>query len=314
MSFRTTIYTLKKISFLLVVITYLNACKKDSTSPGPTPDPPNPWVTEVVTAPNTQQIIFQSPVVNNKVSFHIFLPNGYAANTGQRYPVLYYLHGSGGGTQGIPPLVNQYKAAIDNGKMPPIIIVFPHGLPHGMWCNSKDGKQPVEDMFIKDLIPYVDANFRTIASRNGRALEGFSMGGFGSLRIGFKFHQLFGGFSSLGGGPLQVDFSHVNPQNEALHKMIMRDVFGNDVDYFNDQSPRGMASRFGHLLPVATPVRMVIGKLDFTLAGNDQFHEHLNSLNIPHQYRLFDNIGHAALPLFAAMGDSNWDFYKGVFK
>ena len=77
--------------------------------------------------------------------------------------------------------------AMQKGDMPQCIVVFVQGLPIGWYNNSVDGTMPVEDVVIKDLIPHIDATFRTIASREGRGIDGMSMGGYGSLHLGFKY-------------------------------------------------------------------------------------------------------------------------------
>jgi len=56
-----------------------------------------------------------------------------------------------------------------------------------MYCDSRDGKYPLETVIVSDLIPHVDAACRTIAAREGRGLDGFSMGGFGAAHLGFKY-------------------------------------------------------------------------------------------------------------------------------
>ena len=74
-----------------------------------------------------------------------------------------------------------------------MIAVFVNGLAgNTMYCDTPDGKYPVESVIMKDLIPHVDATYRTVASREGRAVEGFSMGGFGAAHFGFKYPEVFG--------------------------------------------------------------------------------------------------------------------------
>ncbi len=290
-------------------------CSKEEEIPVEEPSPSvTPWVTIEVEALNTHREVFFSEAVGDSVSFHIFLPDGYHADTTQFFPVIYWLHGSGGGEAGIAPLAAHFHQAMSDGKIPEALVVFPNGLPHGMWCNSKDGKQPVENMFIHDLIPHVDKEYRTIATRRGRVVEGFSMGGYGAARFGFRHHHLFGGFSLFGAGPLQKDFSVVPPQNQHIQPIIFNDVFGNDMDYFYAESPWHLAEQYGHLLPVPTPKRIIVGKEDFVYPNNLLFHHRLDSLGIPHQYREFDQLGHKLFPLLTAMGNQAWLLYNAVFE
>jgi hypothetical protein len=137
------------------------------------------WVTPAARGPRLQQRIFDSAAAKSKVSFHVYVPEAHDAERDRRFPVLYWLHGSGGGLSGVPQLAERFDSAIRAGKVPPMLVVFPNGLADGMWCDSRDGKTPVETVILKELVPLVDASFRTVASREGRIVEGFSMGGWG---------------------------------------------------------------------------------------------------------------------------------------
>jgi len=308
-----SIFDIRHLLMLLPFALLMPGCS------GKTPDDNDPlpaisWITQEVVAQNVQRVIFYSPVVGDSVSFHLFLPDGYHTDPAKAFPVIYWLHGGGGGEGGIAPVTAHFHQGMTNGKIAEAIVVLPNGLPHGMWCNSKDGRQPVEDMVILDLIPYIDREYRTIATRSGRVVEGFSMGGYGAARFGLLHHHLFGGFSLFAAGPLQTDFSVVAPQNQNIQPIIFNDVYSNDMDYFYNQSPWKLAEEFGHLLPDPTPKRMIVGKADFVYPNNVLFHHHLDSLGIPHQYREFDQIGHNLPALFSAMGDQFWVLYKAVFE
>ena len=130
----------------------------------------------------------------------------------RRFPVLYWLHGSGGGLAGVPPIAAHFDAAIRRGRFRRCWWCFPTACRWSMWCDSKDGSVPMETIVIKELLPHVDATFRTIATREGRIIEGFSMGGYGEARLGFRHHALFAAVSMLGAGPLQRDFKEAPPR------------------------------------------------------------------------------------------------------
>src|SRR5207253_4200599 len=66
----------------------------------------------------------------------------------------------------------------------PIFLV--QGLNTGWYVDAQDGQHPMESIVVKDLIAHVDSTYRTIATREGRAIEGHSMGGYGALHIGLK--------------------------------------------------------------------------------------------------------------------------------
>lgn len=270
---------------------------------------PISWVTPAVVAGNTTYQTFFSQSAKATVSYHVLLPDEYVQDPAREFTVLYWLHGSGGGNVGIPILADYFLKAMREEKIEPMIIVFPNGLPYGMWCNSKDGRQPVEDMFIRDLIPHIDTRYRTNASREGRILEGFSMGGFGAMRLGIKYSAMFRAISSLAGGPFQETFTDVAEQNENLRIKVFQEVFSNDMEYFIEQSPRTQVIRYGSQLPPSLRIRQIIGTADFSYSHNRHFRDFLELKDISFQYHEFQNVGHAVIPLFDQLGNSLWGFY-----
>ena len=140
------------------------------------------WVLPEINAPRVQRVLFESKAVGRQVSCHIFTPEVYERGKEQRFPVVYWLHGTGGGLPGVAPVSARFDAAIREGKIPPMLVVFPNGLATSMWCDAKDGSVPMETIVIKELIPHIDTTFRTIAKREGRIVEGFSMGGLARKR------------------------------------------------------------------------------------------------------------------------------------
>ena len=133
---------------------------------------------------------FHSEAAGKDVGCCIYLPPGYETSEA-RYPVIYNLHGNGGNEVHSLEDVALLHEGIVEGRWPPMIMVLPNGGHSTMYKDSHDGRFPIETIFIRELIPYVDKNFRTIAARNGRCIEGFSMGGRGSTRLAMKYPDLF---------------------------------------------------------------------------------------------------------------------------
>ncbi len=155
----------------------------------------------------------------------VYTPPGYDANRDVRYPVLYLQHGGGEDERGWP---NQGHVSfiLDNllaeGKAKPMLVVMEQGYarragepvaPLGPPRTSGPGQNPrpdfsrqfsaFEDVMVNDLIPMIDATYRTIADRDHRAMAGLSMGGMQTFQITLKHLNLFsyiGGFSGAGGG------------------------------------------------------------------------------------------------------------------
>jgi len=252
-------------------------------------------------------------VAKSPISYHIYKPKGYDQETTRRFPVVYWLHGSGGGLQGIPRVASWFDAAIEAGKTPPCLIVFVNGLAEGMYVDWKDGSAPIETMIIKELLPLIDSSFRTIPTRENRILDGYSMGGYGAARLGFKYPELFKGISIMGGGPLQAELIQTPRAGRQRAAEILQKVYGGDQEYFKSVSPRQLAEVNAKTLRTDSVIRQVCGDQDETYSNNFAFHQHLEKLGIPHQWQILEGVDHNPMKTLAALADSNWLFYNSVF-
>ncbi len=268
------------------------------------------WTTGAVRAPGVQYRTFDSVAAGCLVSYHVYLPDEYGTEPERRFPVLYWLHGSLGGLRGIAPLAAHFGDAMRAGLIPPMIVVFPNGLRLSLWVDSKDGSVPMETVVVKELLPDVDANLRTIPTREGRIVEGFSMGGYGAARFGLKYHDLFGAVSVLSGGPLQQEFTHGPRLSEMRRKMVLQAVFGGDYAYFRALSPWVLAEENADAVRETMRMRLVIGELDEMLAVTREFHAHLAELGIPHSFTVLPGIGHDPRAVLLGLGDAGWAFYR----
>lgn len=156
-------------------------------------------VSDATSVPDGLQTIeFYSPAVDRQMKFDIVLPPGYEESD-ERYPVLYLLHGH---MQNYTVWGRFLGAAEQARRLGELIVVLPDG--GNSWYlnydSSDDGQSnDWEDHIIQDVIPYVDANFRTEARREGRAISGLSMGGFGAFSLGLRHSRLFVSLGSTSG-------------------------------------------------------------------------------------------------------------------
>lgn len=278
---------------------------------------PDDWVSGAAETPLAEYRLFFSRAVGRPVSYHVSLPPGYAQEKERRYPVLYWLHGSGPGVAGIPRLTRFFHRAFATGLVPPMIIIFPNGLSDGMWCDSRDGSSPVESMFIEDLIPHVDMTLRTIPDRRGRMVEGFSMGGYGAARLGLKHPGLFAAFSALGAGPLQLDFlarDRALPTPLPARKRVFEKVYGGDASFFEMQSPMRLAEAYAGASGEKVVARVVVGERDPLRDNNRLFHRRLEELGIPHEYRELPGVGHDPMETLRGANAPGSAFYHRVFQ
>jgi len=143
-----------------------------------------------------QTIEHQANSVGRKMKYNIVLPAGYEKSN-DRYPVLYLLHGltsnyTAWSKMNVPKAAAAYK----------LIVVMPD-VGNSWYVNwaetSDDHKNRWEDYIIKDLIGHVDAQYRTIARREGRAINGLSMGGYGAIMLGLRHPDMFCSIGSHSG-------------------------------------------------------------------------------------------------------------------
>jgi poly(3-hydroxybutyrate) depolymerase len=271
------------------------------------------WVTPEVKAPRVSLHTFDSVAAKAKVSYHIYTPAAFDREPQRRFPVAYWLHGSGGGLAGLAKVAALFDAAIEAGKTPPCFVVFVNGLVQGMYVDWKDGSAPMETIIVKELVPHIDATYRTISTREGRLLDGYSMGGYGAARLGFKYPDLFRAVSIMGGGPLQAELIQAPRAGRQRAAEVLKQVYGGDQGYFKNVSPRRLAEQNAEAIIKCSLVRQVCGDQDETFGPNRDFHEHLERLKIPHTWTVLPGVDHNPMKTLEALGDSNWTFYRAAF-
>jgi enterochelin esterase-like enzyme len=140
---------------------------------------------------------FHSAVLGGDISYNVYLPAGYSS-TAKRYPVLYLLHGRGDSMSAWTQVKGNLDQLIADGSIPPTIAIMPDApwsdrasyYVDSAYTGSDPGRR-VETAFTTDLIDHVDATYRTVASRDGRVIGGYSMGGYGAIRYSIAHPDLF---------------------------------------------------------------------------------------------------------------------------
>lgn len=162
--------------------------------------PPVSWVNpDLPVFRGLSHHVLASEALGHDVGYAVWLPPDYEASGDRRFPVVYFLHGMGGDESkdagGFSSLVQR---AIGEQWMPYTIVVFPNGGRSGY-------REGVEEMIVDELVPLVDAEYRTVAEPESRGLAGFSMGGAGSVWLSLRHPDLFGFAGSWGGGLWRVE-------------------------------------------------------------------------------------------------------------
>lgn len=187
-------------------------------------------------------IEFDAPAVGRTMKYNIVVPTSYE-DSNERYPVLYLLHGlTSNYTAWARMRVPEYAARHE------MIVVMPDvgNSWYVNWAESEDGqKNAWEDYMINDVIGHVDSNYRTIAKREGRAINGLSMGGYGGLMLGLRHPDMFCSIGSHSGAISYAAGSRQRLENPdapqrrrrrepstTVDKMIAIDGFSSQVDRY----------------------------------------------------------------------------------
>jgi enterochelin esterase-like enzyme len=154
---------------------------------------------------NVQQILFPSKSTNTSRRAFVYTPPGYEKDKSKKYSVLYLQHGWGEdetawSNQGHANLIMDNLIA--EGKTKPFIIVMTYGMTNELkWGHMKEFKiDPFQMVLVDELIPYIDAHFRTIADKDHRAMAGLSMGGMETHMITLNKSDVFSYYALLSGG------------------------------------------------------------------------------------------------------------------
>ena len=139
------------------------------------------------------------------------------------------------------------------------------------------------------------------------------MGGYGAARFGFLHPGLFAGVSTVGGGPLQREFTSAPRVDLTRQLQMLRRVYGGDLPVFRQMSRWQLAIDHQEALLAGPRIRQVVGRLDETLPTNREPNVHLQELRIPHEYVELPDVPHDPLRVLQVLGYGFWKFHREVF-
>jgi enterochelin esterase-like enzyme len=160
-----------------------------------------------------REIFFHSKSTQTERRAFVYTPPGYDQDSSKRYPVLYLQHGWGENEYGWG-VQGRAAAIMDNliaeNKTRPFIIVMTYGMTNDTRPGAPGGLRnfdikPFETVLVDELIPYIDANFRTIADQPNRAMAGLSMGGMETKMITLKHLDKFSQIGLFSGGSISME-------------------------------------------------------------------------------------------------------------
>ena len=229
------------------------------------------WVFAPTRAAVVDTIQVYSQSMQKNIRAVIVTPDNYTS--AKELPVVYLLHGYSGNHLDWITKAKGFEKAADQYNL---IIVCPDG-GYGSWYwNSPvDPKSQYETFVSDELVKTIDAKYKTIKDRTGRAITGLSMGGHGALYLAIKHQDVFGAAGSMSGG---VDIRPF-PNNWDMAKQL---------GTYAEQPERWEKNTVINMLNLLTPNSLAIiidcGTDDFFFKVNENLHQQLLYRNIPHDF------------------------------
>lgn len=213
-----------------------------------------------------------STAMHKNINCVVVTPGTYKKSSG-RLPVVYLLHGYSGNYADWIKKVPAIKGYADKYNL---IIVCPDGAFSSWYFDSPVDSTMRYETYVGTEVPaYIDAHYRTIAGRQGRAITGLSMGGHGGLFLGLRHAETFGACGSMSGG---VDLPGFKTQFDIDKRL--GDTSATNTNFVNYSVMHLVNSR------PAAPMHIIFdcGTDDFFYTINHALHEKMVAMHIPHDY------------------------------
>jgi putative tributyrin esterase len=261
---------MSKVAFGVVLVTSLLMGSASATAQAPAPDVAPATIVKVPSA-----------ALGGEQMATILLPAGYS-QPGTRYRVLYLLHG--GGQDHTAFAARQWFRSLQSRNL---IIVTPAAGESWYVNSASEPNAKYEDFIVGDLVTYVDAHYRTMASRDGRAIAGVSMGAWGAMLLGLKHHQVFGTVGALS-APFGI--SRQDPNMDMTSRTQQR--FG--APGTPERLERDPATLASTIAPESLPrLFLACGAQDIFVRDNRAFVQRLAERKLPYEYREVSPHGHS---------------------
>lgn len=223
----------------------------------------------------------KSGLMGREMPYRVAIPKSYKEQrTSLRFPVIYLLHGLTGSNANWFDKTRLAEYALDHN----FIIVTPEGA-NGWYSDSISApNDKYESYIVKELIPEIDKTYRTVATRDGRMIAGLSMGGYGSIKFGLKYPEMFSMVGSFSGALGAASFTEKTIGN------IGRSI---DAIFGAPDSPTRNANDIFRMIRGLTPesqravpfIYQSCGTEDFLFQNNRDFLMLMNEKKVPHEYR-----------------------------
>jgi S-formylglutathione hydrolase FrmB len=262
---------------------------QSSATPAQTRPAVSPGKKDEKAAPRRYETVrFESKLVGAALPYNVILPADYRSDSAKnrRYPVLYLLHGLMGGAG---DWVSDRARLAEHAAQYPFIVVVPEGRNAWYTDSATAPNEKFESYIVEELIPDVDTRFRTLASREGRAVAGLSMGGYGSLKFGLKHPELFAFAGSMSGALAAASWLPDEKLPAFVRPSIARVYGPPDAPDNETRKSNDIFRLVRELTPGRTKALPFLyldcGTEDLLIGSNRDFSALLIEKKVPHEFR-----------------------------
>jgi len=232
-----------------------------------------------------------------KIEYAILLPHSYSPSGG-RFPLLLLLHGAGGDREQIARFEPQISRMWASNELPKMVVATPSVATGSIYLDSYDGKERWESFLMDEFLPHLRARYRVSLDRETTMVSGTSMGGLGSLRLGFKYPETFGALAAMEPGAWPgLTWDEVPDRNKIRSPERIANLFGDPFDdkRFLRENPASIVETDPSRL-LDSAIYIEVGDQDGFgfVEGADFMHRLLWRHRIPHEFRLVrwaDHVG-----------------------
>ena len=237
-------------------------------------------------AGSVDTVSIYSNSMHKEIKAVVIKPDSYQTKN-KRFPVVYLLHGYDGWYSNWVIRMPELKNYADTNQ---VIIVCPDGAKSSWYFDSPiDTAYRYETHIVKEVVGFVDKNYRTIANKKHRAITGLSMGGHGALFLALRHPDVFGAAGSMSGG---VDLKESSNRFDIIKRI--GDTLAHAREW-HDLTVINLIEKHTH-----TKLKIIFdcGDKDIFIDGNRRLDQKMTALKIPHQYT-------------ERSGVHNWDYWRG---
>jgi putative tributyrin esterase len=235
--------------------------------------------------PPREDFELKSALLGRMIGYQILYPvrYEYPENRGKRFPVVYLLHGVSGHSTN---WLEKTKIAL-YAKHYDLFIVMVEGGDGWYTDSATVPSDKYESYILRELIPDVEKRFRVSTQREGRAIAGLSMGGYGAIKFGLKHPEMFAMAASMSGAFGAASWTEKELKDQGVIRDSVLQTFG------SPESPTRATNDIAKLAREAaakkiTPIPYLYldcGTEDFLFSESRELARLLVELKIPHEYR-----------------------------